>query len=351
MNSTNATYQTLNFWFEKFGFPYLLDSINFYTLTPLSIISSCLNIITYRVLNKATFLNSKFYGYMKINVLNGVFLSLILITSFISSTRNNFEFTNSYASSFYALYVYGFLLSTFLIIGSGLEFLLLIERSLYFSPTSFKKIKTIIESKKFVYIFPIIACLISGVFIFGIQPYYKDVQLDENTWHRIWYPGVTSFSLTLAGNAIFVFAYLIRDILPLILKIALNVYLVNSIRNYTRKLEMEKLAFAQKITFSLQNNEINLNANNNNKAHYNFISKAERNQTYTAIIMSLFSLLEHSFYVTGHFLYFFQCYALYIYFLYASVMAIALKLIGNVLILYLFNSLFRIEAKKYFKFF
>ena len=350
MNSTNATNYPLTYWFDHFGFPYILDLINFYTITPLSLISLCLNIITYHILVKVPFLNSEFYSYMKLYVLNATFLSLLLMTTFIVSTHNIFEFTNSYGAEFYTLYLYGFFQSILLIFGSGLEFLLLIERSLYFSPTSFKNIKIIFKSNKCLFVFLIMTFLISGIFIFAVQPDYLDVQLDDKAWHRIWYHGVTSFSLTLAGNALFVFAYFIRDVLPLFLKIALNVFIVYLIKDYTRKLQMEKLAFAQKIQVCLHNSQSQSSLNAKNKTHHNLLSKVEVNQTHTAIIMSLFSLLEHSFYVFGHVLYFFHFYELYIFFFYAAFFSMVLKLIGNIFILYLFNSLFRNEVKKYLKF-
>ena len=348
MNSTNATFYPLTYWFAKFGFPYKLDLLNFYTITPLSLISLCLNVFAYRILIKAPFLNSEFFGFMKYYVLYGAFFSLVLTTSFTSFTRNIFDFTNSYGACLYGLYSSGFFHAALVIFGSGLEILLLFERSLYFSPSSFKNMKIIIKSKKFLFIFLIIACLIGVIFIFGADPSYLDVQLDEKTWHRVWYYGVTSFSLTIAGNVLFYFANITRDILPLILKITLNTFIVYSIKNYTRKLEMEKQAFAQKISFSSPIDQIHVNTNN--RTHYGFISKAQRNQTYSAIIMSLFSLFEHTFYAMAYGMYFFNKVELYVFFVYAGLLSIVLKLIGNILILFIFNSLFRNEIKKCLKF-
>ena len=350
MNSTNATYQPLSYWFGQFGFPYTLDSLVFYTITPLSLISLCLNIITFRILTKLSFLRSQFYSYMKFYILNSALLSLLLMTVVVSSTRNIYQFTNSYAACFYGLYIFMFLKTNFIMIGSGFEISLLIERSFYFSPNFFKSIKVLTKSKKFIFIFFIFTCLISIVFVFAAEPNYLDVELDEKTWYRIWYYGVTSFSLTLTGNALIIFAYLFRDILPLIIKLTLNAYIVNSLKKYTRKLKMRKLEIASKISYSLDNDQIQINLNKNNGTHYNYVSKADRNQTYTAVIMSFFSLLEHSFYSLGYVLYFFHHFELYTFFIYAAFLSILFKLIGNIFILYIFNSLFRNEVRKYFKF-
>ena len=127
MNSTNATFYPLAYWFAQFCFPYKLDLLNFYTITPLSLISLGLNIFAYRILIRAPFLNSEFYGYMKYYVLYGAFFSIILTTSFISYTRNIFDFTNSYGACLYGLYSTGFFYGALLIFGSGLEILLLLH--------------------------------------------------------------------------------------------------------------------------------------------------------------------------------------------------------------------------------
>ena len=114
-------------------------------------------------------------------------------------------------------------------------------------------------------------------------------------------------------------------------------------KNYKKKLEMEKLAFAQKIMFSLGNDQATINI-----PHYSFISKADHNQTYIAIIMSMFSLLEHSFNIVWYVLNFFNSFYLANGFLYAALLSVVLKLIGNLFILRKFNSLFSIELKKKF---
>ena len=60
-------------------------------------------------------------------------------------------------------------------------------------------------------------------------------------------------------------------------------------------------------------------------------------------------MFEHSFYALAYGMYYFQKIELYLFFLYAAFLSIALKLIGNILILYIFNSLFRKEVKKCLK--
>ena len=78
-------------------------------------------------------------------------------------------------------------------------------------------------------------------------PTYDDVQLDENTSYRIWYMGITDFSYTLSGKALTYLQYLIRDVLPLFIKLILNSMLVYLVKSYVNKLKKEKLANVQTI--------------------------------------------------------------------------------------------------------
>ena len=103
-----------------------------------------LNIVQYTLLG----LGSLFVTVTIVKVFYGAFFSLILTTSFISFTRNIFDFTNSYGACLYGLYLNGFFQTALLIFGSGLEISLLFERSLYFSPSSFKNMKIVVKSKK-----------------------------------------------------------------------------------------------------------------------------------------------------------------------------------------------------------
>ena len=141
MNSTNETFYSLAYWYDLFGFSYIVDILYFYVSTPISLVSFCLNITSFYVLNKKPFLKSKFFTYMRLYVLSNTFLSLLLTTTFIMGTHNIFEFTNSYECIFYGTYIFACFQSALLLFSSLLEILMIIERSLYFLPVRFKTIK------------------------------------------------------------------------------------------------------------------------------------------------------------------------------------------------------------------
>ena len=268
MNSTNETFYPLSYWFDLFGYTYIFDSLYFFALTPICLISLGLNIITFRVLIRKPFMKSRFFSYMRHYVLNGIFQSLILMTTFIINTHNFFEFTNTYEALFYGIYIYFCLFSSSLLFGSCLETLMVIERSLYFLPAKFKKIK-IINIKIVFLITMVLSVFMSATIILSNECAYFDVQLSENTSYRIWYLGVKSFTSSLVGGILNYLFYIVKDVLPLILKILSNSFLVYLMKTYKKKLEMEKLAFAQKITFSIENEP---NTAFLNTQHYSFIS-------------------------------------------------------------------------------
>ena len=143
MNSPNETFYPLSYWFDLFAYSYIFDSLFFFVLTPISLISLCLKIIAFRVLNKSQFLKSKFFCYMKSYVLNGILQSVIIMTTFTMNTHSFFEFTNTYEALFYGIYIYFCVISGSLLFSSFLEILMVIERLFYFLPTRFKCFKYI----------------------------------------------------------------------------------------------------------------------------------------------------------------------------------------------------------------
>ena len=342
MNSTNETYYPLEFWFEAFGIPKYLDLISAYIILPIGLISFLLNVLAFIVLRKQSFQKSLFFSYMKLYILNGAILSLICSTTFIFIAQKIFSFSNTYYADAYGAYVFTPVQTMFFLYTSLLEICILIERLLYFLPSRFRKIQNInfIKLNLFLVLFCIILHIPS---IFFFVPAFVDVQLDRNTSYRIWYAGITDFSNTFIGQLFNYLQYLIRDILPLILKIILNSMLVYLVKSYLNKLKKEKFANAQKF-FKTRNDSVNVNIHNEN-----YISKTDRNQTYISLIMCIFSIFEHIFYIGSIILYFLNEFTISnILFCLASLF-IAFKHMFNILVLYKFNTLFKIELKKFLK--
>jgi hypothetical protein len=305
------------------------------------------NSISLVILQKSIFPSTGFYKFMRVYILNGMILSLVLSTTFVTTSSRLFKFVISYEATFYSVYFYTPILSAFYLNSSLLEIYLVVERMLFFLPQRYKIFK-IIRMKKFCLSLFITSVLVILPNYFILHPGYFDVPLDENTVYRIYSIHLTQFSETTVGKALAFLMYFIRDMLTLVAKLVLNTILVIHVRRYLFKLKMDKLNFALKISTSA------LHINNIDFSRQSYITRTDRNQTYIALIMSLYSLLEHAFYIPSYVVFAIQ--PLYanniapiLYFL--CILALAFKHATNFFVLYKFNSLFRTEVKNtFFKF-
>ena len=117
-----------------------------YGLTPLCLVGTLMNLITYIILWKSPFRKATLFKYLRLNVLNSLLLCLVLMTRF-SVTVYKFDFTNSYAAAFYANIIFAPLLSIFYLNGNLLDIFLVIERIQKLQPN--EKIKKMIKLKYF----------------------------------------------------------------------------------------------------------------------------------------------------------------------------------------------------------
>ena len=341
MNSSNVTYYPLEYWFEVFGYIESMEIVSTYIVLPIGLISFMLNSLTFIVLQKQSFLGSVFFSYMKLYIFNGAMLSLICSTYFITATHKILSFPNTYEALAYGIYFFVSVQPIFFLYSCFLEICVVIERSLYFLPKKFRKMLSIDFNKFALFLFLFCVILhIPSFFIF--VPTYEDVLLEKNISYRIWYAGIADFSYTLTGKALTYIQYLIRDVLPLFIKIILNSMLVYLVKSYLNKLKKEKFANAIKV-YNGRNGLISINIQSEN-----YISKTDRNQTYISLIMCIFSIFEHIFYIASYITYFLNEFSDSTIFFCLASLFIAFKQMFNIIILYKFNSRFRTELKKFF---
>lgn len=343
MNVTNETFYPLEVWLTQYGYLENLEILNVYILIPSSLISFGFNAFSFIILLKSRFLGSVFFSYMKLYVFNAAILSLLCSTTFIAITSKLLNFTNSYSSLFYSIYVFGTLQSILFLYSCLLEICVLIEQSLFFLPKRFKKLYQI-EFNKFILFSFLFSVLVNIPLFFFFEPTYEDVKLHGNNSYRIWYMGINNFSFTLMGKIFSYAQYVIRDLVPLLTKIILNLILVYLVRKYLNKIKVEKKIFAQKLA-----NQIKISSSSFNQNSI-FISKTDTNQIYIGFMMCFFSFFEHIFYILAYIVYFLKIYDLSHLIFCLAMLSITIKHSFNFFILFKFNNLFRIEVKKMFKF-
>ena len=319
---------------RPFGSTWTVYAGTLYGLTPLSIMAAFMNIITYFILRQSQFKTSTIFKYLKYNVLNSLIISLILATKIIS-TVYKFDFTNSYASSFYGNFFFGPFLAIFYLNGNLLDIFITIERILKIHPI--EKIKKIIKLKFFWLFLFILSLIINMPNFFITSPAFVDLNINNKTLIRSYFTQQTNFSISTIGKVVSFLIFLLRDCLTLIVKIYLNIVSVVLIKKYFSKLSTSATARFERHDSIKITNETNINPKKT------YMTKVDKNLTYIAIAMCILSSFENIFFIvtyiylafglnqTGWTLYF------------CSNLINGIKHGSNLFILYFFNNLFKKE--------
>ena len=323
-----------------YGTTWLVYTGTLYALTPLSLIGSVLNIAAYLVLCRKPFYASTIFKYLRLNVLNSLLLSVLLMTRFIT-TVYKFDFTNSYSVSFYSNFFYAPFVSIFYLNGNLLESFITIERILKVHPN--KQVKKMIKLKHFwIFVF-VLSVVINLPSFFLTKPGYVDIMLGNSNLVRNFYNKQTEFSMTALGKILTYLMFFIRDFITLVIKIGLNLISILLIKKYINKISASSTSKFYRTSSTIIKDE-----SNNIATKKAYITKIDKNLTFIAVIMSVLSSFENLFFIVSYIYLVFSLNQIgwTLYFL--SNFMVALKHISNLFILYFFNNLFKDEFKKLF---
>lgn len=335
MNLSNATLY-IN---EHFSISKALDAYYVYLLIPLSLISFFFNCFSFYVISKDTFIGNKFYSYTKLYILNGIILSLISTTAFISLTHTILDFTNSSSALIYSRYIFYPIQSMFFLYGSLVEICITMERSLYFLPRSFRKMNNIGFNKFCLGLF-----LISGLVNLPLYFFYEIKSLDQDQYIL----DESRFLNTLLGLVLYYTRVGLVYILPCIFKLLMISLIFLLIRKHILKLKLEDKILAKRISPSTGVPIYDYTTVANiNKSKY--ISKTDCNKIYIALLVSSFSLIENGLFISAHIIYFTSRFYLYNALYFGALTSITLKYVFNFIIMLKFNFSFRLEIKTMFK--
>ena len=97
-NPTNISYLN-SLLLANIRFTYLTDSLNLYFIVPMTIIGTCLNILTIGILNKMSFksMNMNIYKLMFINSLVSFLITFYMIFLFLNTPYILFDLSISLA--------------------------------------------------------------------------------------------------------------------------------------------------------------------------------------------------------------------------------------------------------------
>ena len=131
---------------RPFGTTWTVYAGTLYGLTPIGAISALMNLVAFFMLRKDSFQASTIFKYLRINVLNSLVISLLLMTKF-TCTPYKFDYTSTYSALFYLNHVYAPFLSIFYLNGNFLDITIILERVIKVRPV--RIIKRVIKSKFF----------------------------------------------------------------------------------------------------------------------------------------------------------------------------------------------------------
>ena len=324
-------YSTLDEWFVVFASTLDMDILYVLVLIPLSALSFIMNSLTFKVLLSEQFNLSFIYSYFRLYVFNSLIISLILSTTFISNSYRYFEFTNTYASITYGIYVFTPILTVLYFYSSLLEIIIIIERTEKFLQPRFRFLKRVDFNT---------ACI--GLFVFSVvlnSPTFLNwytaseaVKLANNTQSVIFYWGATEFSLSTYGAILTFAVYFVRDFLFLLIKINLNILSVYKIREYLAKIR--------------KCSALEMNSNRLYLSKKLYITQTDRSLTKMVILVTILSILENVFFAIANGYYLFEISVTSGYFVLFSYVAMALKHGSNFFVFYFFNNFFKLEFKK-----
>ena len=329
--------ETLNleYYISVYGSTYLVDILYMYVLTPIAVIAFFLNILAYIIFSKIQFTNAVIFNYLRLYVFNNSLLSLLLITTFVNCTYRIFDFTNTYEATFYGTYFMSPLITILFFTASLLEICIIIERSSKFSQGlfNFLLIKNIKLTTLIIYV---VSIIINIPVFFTNYPENIDIGLSNSTF-RLYYWGVSEFSVSLFGSILTYSIYFIRDIVVLIIKIILNILSVHLVKRYLYKIKVD-------VPIS-QNNQNEISENQNNKPQKKYIGVTDRNLTYMAILMCIMSAFENFLFVASNIYYTISINEISTTIIFFSYFILAFKNSLNFFAFFFFNKSFNTELK------
>lgn len=341
MSSNQTIRISMNDLRQTFSTTQLVHYGTIYALTPLSLISAAINLIAYIILRKEPFSLSIIFRYIRMNVLNSFVISILLATRFTATTYSVFDFTNSYGALFYGSYIYVPFLSIFYLNGNLLNICITIERIMNFRPLA--NLKRMMELKYFWLILFTVSIVVNVPNFFTSCPGFVDYRVENNLTIRNYIHELTKYSTSVAGKVSAFFIYLMRDVLTLVITIALNLVSISLIKKYIKKISINL-----KVVRTLSAQEILIIGGYSVKKRY--MSVVERNLTLTTLSMSVLSSFENliniAFFISIVLKYDDTALNLYFY----TNLLVAIKYSSNLFILYLFNTVFKKELKNLFSF-
>jgi hypothetical protein len=322
MNTSNTTsqyYPSFEFWLQVFGSTMFIDTLYFAFVPLVSLLGFIFNLIGLKVLFNNQFKSTKLYSYLKVYMVNSALVCLASV-GIIFNSRRYFNLQNSYFSNFYIVYIYIVIVNTGYFYGGLLDILIILDRIFIIKNKSTLLSK---QSSWLICFVLFVVCLsINFPYFFVFYPSSLSVRLSDVESYTFYFFDVTTFAKSKIGTIITFTQYFFRDFFTLASEIILNLLSIYFLRRYlVKKAKMtsastrtftnnqpslklgdkqnkqnkqDKAMTVQDLTSNNtgQNSMHTLNSTNPKKKN---ISKSDLKATLMVIIMTILSIMEHSF--------------------------------------------------------
>ena len=294
-------------WFRIYGSTMVLDSLTFYVIGSFSVAGIFLNWFSFFIFTKKSFDSTPLFKYFKVYVINSSMTCLITSTNFISGTYYLFNFTNTYWAKSYACHQFPYVLSTTYFNSAYLDIYLSLERLSNFIPRLNAKIKRIPYKKACILLF-IISLLVNLPQYFVQETSFIDVKLNNSVeFYRIYIIDVSSFGKSLIGRVVSIIIWFLRDIFTLFMEIGINIFTIVLLKKNLNKKKF--LIEIKRPSLNSNKNKVSSNESHNESLKKNspitkeqkikikedYLSKFNRNLTYSVLTICFFSILTHLF--------------------------------------------------------
>ena len=354
-NDSNSEYfLAKEFWFDQVGSSIFLDSLYVYLYAPLCLLGFILNMLSYFIFLKRDFQILSTFNYLRVYTISSALLCLVLGTYFVCQSHVLFQFTNSYGSMLFGCYFYGPFIATIYFFNSFMDVYISLERIFYFVPTL--DIINRYSWKITCSILIVASVVINSPYFFLFKPAYFEVPLSSIELLDVYYWGTTEFYDSLFGKISLFLIYFLRDVVTLTAELIINIITIFLLKRQINKKMDIMFVNSNKIdsrkTDQIQQlDQIQCEIQCVSKkieTKKKSISKSDKNLTHMIIFMSIFSILEHVFFIISS-VYILMSQDKFTFLLsFIANFFISIKHVSNFFFFILYNSLFRKAFKKAF---
>lgn len=321
----------------------VLDILNPCLLTTVSLVGAALSALAFVIfLNKRKFDRTiPLYVYLRVYTFSNIFLCLMNALAGLTATNRSIKFTHSFGAQIFFNYIYSSTSNILFFYTSILSIVILLDRIALF----IRPVKSLMTK-----LTPTQICLLTFIIVFIIDvPFYLSYGPTENTFRlnnsdnlTLWFSTVTEFTSTKAGMILTLISYILKDIVVLIVEIAVNLVSFVLLRSYLkRKFKHQQSEGGSSVAVGSIANPVYVNARQ--------IASSEQKASLMVILVCFCSFIAHVLTVLSSFYSYtninFTGFVLY----FSLNVCLSLKCIVDFLVFLFCNKNFKIVFQRYFR--